>query len=171
MNLVTDEVAAQRNKRMKLSRIIIGIQFMLLSSLILKLFQQVREDILWSALGKWYRDSSNVADVDFPVVVRMLMPFAPVAWWSWITPVAVGIFVATRLRRSLDSTTLILSSLGTVAFCVVMISVFLAYSMPFQYMGYPQEVPVDPSSMVANLALVALSVGCASYAISRGRAV
>lgn len=155
---------------MKLSRIIIGIQFMILGSLVLGLLFRVRGDVLWSALGEWYWETSEVADVDYPVVVPMLMPFAPIAWWSWITPVAFGIYVAARLRRPLDTSTLILSSLGTVAFSVVLIGVFLAYSLPFQYMSEPTEFPFDLPSMIANLSLVALSVGMAAYAIICERA-
>lgn len=143
---------------------------MLLCSLILRLLAQVREDFLWSALGEWYRDTARVADVDLPWVVRMLWPCAPVAWWSWITPVAFGVFVAARLRRPLNLSTLILSSLGTAFFIVIVVSVFLAYVMPVQYMGNPPVVPIDTLSMIANLALVALSVGFAVCAIVSRRA-
>jgi hypothetical protein len=155
---------------MKKSRIIVGIQFVLLSALALRLLAQVRVDFLWSALGKWYRDTSRVADVDLPVVVRMLWPFAPVAWWSWITPFAIGVFVAARLRRPLNLSTLILSSLGTAFFVVLVVSVFLSYVRTLQYMGYPPVVPIDTPSMIANLSLVGLSVGFAGQAIMTRRA-
>ena len=152
---------------MKLSRIIIGIQFMILGTLVLGLLFEVRGDVLWSALGGWYWDN---LDVKYPLVIPMLMPFAPIAWWSWITPVAFGIYVAARLRRPLDTSILILSSLGTVAFSVVLIGVFLAYSLPYQYMSEPSEFPFDLPSMIANLSLVALSIGTAAYAIICQRA-
>lgn len=155
---------------MKKSRIIVAIQFMLLSALSLRLLAQVRVDFLWSTLGKWYRDTARVADVDLPFAVRMLWPFAPVAWWSWITPVAFGVFVAARLRRPLNLSTLILSSLGIAFFIVAVVSVFLAYVRPVQYMGHPPAVSIDTSSMIANLVLVALSVGFAVYAIISRRA-
>lgn len=152
---------------MKLSRIIIGIQFMIHGTLVLGLLFRVRGDVLWSALGEWYWET---IDMEYPLVIPMLMPFAPIAWWSWTTPVAFGIYVAARLRRPLDTSTLILSSLGTVAFSVVLIGVFLAYSLPFQYMSEATEFPFDLPSMIANLSLVALSVGMAAYAIICERA-
>jgi hypothetical protein len=146
---------------MKISRIIVGTQFVILSALVLGLLGQVRHDIQWSALGEQYREAAKVADVDFPFTVHLFWPFAPVAWWSWITAIACGVFVAARLRRPLNLSTLIISSLGTALFVAVVGSVVLTYSKLFQYMGYPPDVPIDMPSMIANLALLAIAVGFA----------
>jgi hypothetical protein len=65
---------------------------------------------------------------------------------------------------------LILSSLGTIFLIVVVVGVFLAYVKPVQYMGYPPVVPIDTTTMIANVVLVALSVGFAVHAIIARRA-
>lgn len=153
---------------MKTTRVIIGIQSALLTAMGLFFLHRIRYDMMWSSLADFYH--SRVFDSPLPWVVRALWHFAPAAWWSWVTPVAIGIAVAARFRRPMHPSDVIMSSVAVLLLVAIVFNVFVAYIRPYQYMGNPYHIPpIETYTLLANIALALSSNAFAAWSIHRLR--
>jgi len=150
------------------TRIILGVVVTLLGWLVLLLLWVVRYDYKWNQLGVWYHRAMKEADIDLPLMIRLLWPFSPAAWWGWISPIAFGVFAAAKVRRPLGLPVLIGTLVGTVFLVSVVYSTIVTYTRMTFYLGYPQPEPIELSCLLGNAGLLLLGVLLAIHEFLRG---
>ena len=141
------------------SRIIVGFSVFLASATPLYLLSSVTYGVRYGILTKIYQDS----DIVFPILARALWPFGPLAWWSYITPIAMAVGVSARIRSILNLPFLA----ALFGFCAIQSIIIIGAFEPFQkfggVMGYPEPTPYPMLSLVINVGLV---VGSLIFAIA-----
>ncbi|RYD22374.1 MAG: hypothetical protein EOP88_08375 [Verrucomicrobiaceae bacterium] len=108
------------------------------------------------------------ADVKLPVLTSVLLPFGPLAWWSYLTPVALAVAVAASLRTPVPPVGQILLLAAAILQSLIMVAVAKPYFIMTSVMGYfiPEYPPVP---LAANLTLMGASTALAVHAIVRMR--
>jgi hypothetical protein len=129
----------------------------------------VRYDFKWHSLGEWYRTTAKVADVDLPVLIRLLWPIAPAAWWGWLSPVTFGVFAAYSVRYPWRLSGQLTALFGAVLLAGVVWSTVVTYTRMTFYMGVPPPEPIEASSLVGNTALLLVGLVLAAWSIQRNK--
>jgi hypothetical protein len=156
--------------RMVRTRIILGIVAALVGYKILLMLWVVRYDYNWNELGKWYQQTKKVAEIDLPMMIRILWPIAPAFWWGWISPIFFGVFVASRMRRALSAGSLLGILSGTVFLTALVYNTLVTYTRMTFYMGTPYEPKIEIACKVGNASLLFMTLGLAVYGIIQLRA-
>jgi hypothetical protein len=101
-----------------------------------------------------------------PVLSEALLPFGPLWWWSYITPVALGVAAAGWVRLPVQAIGLVtMLAAGVLQFFTIM-AVYGPYFHMTARMG--NFMPVYPTiPLVANVCLVGVSIGLASHSVAR----
>jgi hypothetical protein len=146
-----------RQEIMTRSRIIVGLAVFLASATPLYLLSSVTYGVRYGILTKIYED----ADIVFPILARVLWPFGPLDWWSYITPFAFAVGVAARIRSVL-SLPFLASLFGfSVIQSIIMIGAFQPFEKFGSVMGYPEPAPYPMLPLAINVGLV---VGSTAFA-------
>lgn len=122
-------------------------------------------------LGHLSRDILFFDDFDrkgyvFPVLSEALLPYGPLWWWSYITPVALGVAVAAALRNPISTFRLTCLLFASVMQFLTIMTVNGPYFYLTERMG--NFIPIyPPIPLLANVCLVGASTGLACYSISK----
>ena len=152
-------MAETLRKIMKSTRIVVGLTVMLL---VLGPF---------IGLGHLSRDNLFFDDFEragyvFPVLSEALLPYGPLWWWSYITPVALGVAVAGWVRMPIPAIGLVCILFASVMQFLTIMTVYRAYFYLTARMG--NFIPIYPLiPLVANLCLVGTSLGLACYSLAK----
>lgn len=148
---------------MKRSRVIVGLAVFVATATPLLLLSCVTDGVRYGILTKIYDD----ADIVFPSLARALWIFGPLDWWSYITPIALAVGIAARIRVSLSSSFLS----AVVAFSVIQSLVIYGAFQPFvklgSAMGYPLPAPYPTLPLIVNAAMVIGALLFAATSIRR----
>lgn len=139
-------------------RAVVGIHMMLLFMLGLWLLFRVHYSLEWGDLGKMYEKLRRATAEDLPWIVRVLLPFTPLAWWCWFTPLLAGITAAVRMRGEPTLGSLVTKSLLLVLLLVMAYGVIVTYALPLSYMGLPDVEEMNGANLLCNLALLVTGV-------------
>ena len=139
---------------MTISRIIVGLAALLASATPLYLLSRVTYGVGYGYLTGIYEDS----DMKFPFLARILWPFGPLDWWSYITPVALAVGVAASVRFVFRTPILI----AMLAFSVIQSVVIVGAFEPFEWLGrsmaeYLEPPPYPMRPLLINVAMVVTS--------------
>jgi hypothetical protein len=134
-------------KKMKSTRVTLGIVVSLVGWTILFSLWAVRYDFKWNSLGEWYRTAAKVADVELPVLIRLFWPIAPAAWWGWLSPAPFGICAAFAVRAPWSLSGQLAALFGAVFLAGVVWSTVVTYTRMTFYMGSPLPEPIEVSSL------------------------
>ena len=110
------------------------------------------------------------ADAEFPFLSSLLWIFGPLDWWSYITPFALAVAAAARIRTPIRSSTLALILGSTILQALAMTAATKPYFSLTAVMGYPIPTPYPTVPLIANLSLIGTALGLAVYSISRSLA-
>lgn len=128
-----------------------------------------------SGLGHLSRDTQFFDDFDkaykntgysFPLLSEVLLPFGPLWWWSYITPIALGVAAAGLVKTPISTvglTCILLTS-------VIQFLTIIAVTEPYFFLTYRMGnfVPIYPLiPMLANLSLIGASLGLATYSVTK----
>ena len=138
---------------MKKSRIIVGLAALLTSATPLYLLSNVTYGVRYGFLTKIYEDSDQV----FPLLARILWPFGPLDWWSYITPVGLAVGVSASVRSVFRSPILIAMLAFSVIQSIVIVGAFEPFEKMGRIMGYPEPDPYPILPLVINVAMVVAS--------------
>jgi hypothetical protein len=122
-------------------------------------------------LGHLSRDIQFFEDFEragyvLPLLTQMILPFGPLWWWSYLTPVALGVAVAGLVRTPISP----LGLTGLLFTSVIQFLTIIAVIQPYFYLtkrmgSFATIYPLIP--LMANLCLIGTSLGLAYYSISR----
>lgn len=104
---------------------------------------------------------------EFPSFANSLWIFGPLDSWSYITPLALSIAAASALRIPLRNSVLAVILGSAVLQAFVLAGTAKPYLKLYSVMGNPLPAPYPIIPLVANLALVVISVGLARLSVSR----
>lgn len=106
-------------------------------------------------------------DSEFPYFASVLWIFGPIDWWSYITPLALGIAAAASLRSPVRAMMLGVILGSSVIQAFVLATAAEPYLKFTSMLGSPGSVPYPIAPLVTNLALVGISLGIALYSVSK----
>jgi hypothetical protein len=119
--------------------------------------------VRYGILTKIYDD----ADMVFPSLAHILWIFGPLDWWSYITPAALAVGIAARIRAPMSIP--IMS--GILAFSVIQSVVIYGAFQPFSklgsIMGHPLPAPYPVAPLAINIAMMILAMLFAVVSIRR----
>ena len=114
-----------------------------------------------------FRKSFYAGESDFPIETKVFLPLAPLDWWSFLSPIAIGIAVAAALRSQwsirVGAVLLVLSFVLLLAYRAA----FVPYAKLMQVVGVLPPSPYPPEQFVANVSLVGVSFGVAIFSVTR----
>ena len=145
------------------TRIMTGLISALLIALPLYLVGAVRYQIHYSTLVE--RHTQGDIHFELPSAIQLLWPFGLVRWWSYLTPLAIGVGIACRLRRPVSTFPLVISLLGALMICAVAWQSFHLYAKMFSYMGYPASDPIEPEILWGNMLAITASLCFAAFSV------
>ncbi len=152
-----------RQEIMTRSRIIVGLSVLFASATPLYLLSCVTYGVRYGFLPRIYEESDQV----FPVLARILWPLGPLDWWSYITPIALAVGVAARIRSVL-SLPLLAALLGfTVIQSIMIIGAFEPFEKFGRIMGNPEPAPYPMLPLAINIAFVVASSAFAAISVWR----
>lgn len=148
------------------SRIIVGLAVAVVILGPLFMLAQLSYDYRYSGLPQIFERSGS----QFPWLAEAFVPFGPIDWWSYITPVALGVAAGAALpvRHSLAASIVIV--LGALSQFLALWAAFLPYSKLLQLAGAPILTPYPPVPLIANVSTVGVSIGLAFWSVARLRA-
>jgi len=132
------------------SRVIVGLAVVLASATPLYLLSTVTYGVRYGILTRIYDE----ADIVFPSLARILWPFGPLDWWSYITPVALAVGVAARIRSILSLPILSAMLAFSVIQSIVIIGAFEPFAKFGSVMGYPEPAPYPMLPLIMNVAML-----------------
>jgi len=106
----------------------------------------------------------------FPQLSEIFVPFGPIDWWSYVTPIALGVAASAALRTPLSGATSIVILLGAFSQLLTLWAAFLPYSVLLQMAGVPIPAPYPRGPLLANASMVGVSIGLAVWSVARLRA-
>jgi hypothetical protein len=145
------------------TRIIVWLAVALAAATPLFLLSCVTYGVRYGTLTKIYDD----ADVVFPWLAGILWYFGPLDWWSYITPVALAVGVAARVRATFRWTILSAFLAFSVIQSIVIYGAFQPFSKLGSIMGYPLPAPYPLVPLLVNIAMLASAVLFAVMSIRR----
>jgi hypothetical protein len=148
---------------MKSTRIVIGLAaFLFVVGPLLGLGHLSRDTQFFDDFDKAYKNTGY----SFPLLSKVLLPFGPLWWWSYITPVALGVAAAGLVKAQISTLGLTCILLTSVMQFLTIIAVTEPYFFLTKRMG--NFIPIYPLiPLLANLALIATSLGLAAYSVSK----
>ena len=142
------------------SRILIGLATFVSTAFLLSALAQLRSDVIIHDLQDSFGD-------DFPLLTRIVLPFAPIDWWSYISPVAIGVGAGAAIR----STWSIQSSVALLTISLLLAACFHAILRPYvMVMAVMSELPRYPypkEQLIGNASLVGVTIGGALFLVVR----
>lgn len=145
------------------TRIMIGLIGALLIALPLYLVGAVRYQTHYSALIEAHTQAG--LHFELPSLVRVLWPFGLVRWWSYITPLAVGVGIGARLRHPTSIFPLMASLIGALVICATTWQCFYLHAKMFSYMGYLAVDPIEPEIFWGNILAITASLCFATLSV------
>ena len=150
------------------SRILIGLAACVATAFLLSALAQLRSDVLIHDLQDSFGDH-------FPLLTRIVLPFSPIDWWSFISPIAIGVGAGAAIR----STWSIQASVTILTISLIQVACYHAILRPYvMVMAVMSELPRYPYPMeqfIGNASLVGVTVGTALLlvvrAVARAQAV
>lgn len=146
------------------SRIGMGLIYGVMIMLPLLLLGRFRYDMHFGGLGEAY-DNLGYTPFEPPILVKCLLPVAPVRWWSYLSPITIGIAVGARLERKITAAKLTFSLVGAVILFATVFEIHRPYVELQSFMGYPASDPIDSLNLLGNIGLVGSSVGFALISV------
>jgi hypothetical protein len=145
------------------SRIIVAASVFLAAATPLFLLSYVTHGVRCGILTKIHDD----ADVVFPRLARILWIFGPLDLWSYLTPLALAVGAAARIRTSMR-----LSGLSAIlGFSVIQSLLIYGAFQPFANLGsvtgYPPPAPYPIAALTANIVMLLGAVLFALVSILR----
>jgi hypothetical protein len=149
---------------MKRTRIVVGLSVAIAATFpLIGLAHLSREIRYVDFFNKIFRHT----DLEFPLLSSIMLPFGPLDWWGYVTPLALAIAAAASLRSPLPTLGLVSILLSSIIQSLVMVAVAEPYFYVTKVMGNFPTTPYPTGPLVANLSLVALSVGLACVSLWR----
>ena len=145
------------------SRVAIGLAAVIFVTMPLLGLAQLSYDIRYLDFTGTFTKS----DTEFPFLSSLLWIFGPLDWWSFITPLALGVAAAASLRRPIRPSVFGLILGSTVLQAIALTASTKPYFKLTAVMGYPIPAPYPPVPLVANLSLVGVALGLACYSTSQ----
>lgn len=145
------------------TRIVLGISVCVLAGGLLVCLARLSFDIRYLGLIEQYRRAGQ----DFPVLSSLLWYFGPVAWWSYVTPVALGAAAASRARFPFCKRYLVLIGLFAAVHSLVLVAACKPYFNLTAGMRNVEEKQAPVAALVANLLTVIAAGSCAGYHLKR----
>jgi len=145
------------------TRIMTGLICALLIALPFYLVGAIRYQTHHSALIEAH--TKGGINFELPSFIRLLRPFGMVRWWSYITPLAIGVGIAARLRHPMSTLPLVISLLGVLVVLAVAWQSFYLYAKMFSYMGYPVSDPIESEILWGNILAITASLCFAAASV------
>jgi hypothetical protein len=146
---------------MKKTRIVVALAVAICTSLPLVGLAHLSRDIRYL---NFFDKAFENTGIELPWISSIMLPFGPLDWWSYVTPVALAVAVAASLRSPISTLRLVLILGSSIAQSLVMLAVARPYFLLTKVMGYfPTTYPTGP--LVANLVLMAGSIGLAAFSL------
>lgn len=149
---------------MYLTRIIIGLATSIFVTVPLIVLAKLSYDIRYSLFGRVFDEAV------FPMLSSLLWVFGPLAWWGFITPLALAVAVAASIRTPMRRSKLALILGSVVLQALALMASGIPYIKLTNIMGSPAPLPYPIECIIANLSLVGTSVGLALYSLARAYA-
>ena len=149
---------------MKTSRFTVGVSVLLATATPLFLLSRVTYGVRYGILTRMYED----ADVAFPELARLLWIFGPLDGWSYLTPFALAVGAAARIRRPLSHSILTAMLVSSLLQSIVMFGSFQPFSALGDVIGHPPPTPYPVAALAANLAMLLGASWFAWVSIRRG---
>jgi hypothetical protein len=148
---------------MKSTRIVIGLAaFFFVVGPLRGLGHLSRDTQFFDDFEKAYENT----EYSFPLLSEVFLPFGPLWWWSYITPVALGVAAAGLVKAQISKIGLTCILLTSVMQFLTIIAVTEPYFFLTKRMGH--FIPIYPLiPLLANLALIGTSLGLAGYSVSK----
>ena len=122
-------------------RVIVSVASFVMLYLPLCLLDRVRTDLLYSSLGQMYQQielSDQWADGDYiPWITKVVLPAAPVGWWSYIAPVLIATGVGLRVGRRVKLPGAVALLIAAFVLSVAITASIVPYVKILQPMGLP----------------------------------
>ena len=149
---------------MKMTRIVIGLATGICVTGPMVGLAHLSRDVRY--LDFWSKAFYNT-DAPFPLLSSLFLPFGPLDWWSYISPVALGVAVATALRIPISTKALGSILVGSILQLLAMIAVAKPYFMLTAVMGHFTTRPYPVGPLLANVCLLLASCCLAGFSVRR----
>jgi hypothetical protein len=145
---------------MNAARVIHGIAAFMLLGMAYVLLGEFGVAYKHGHIGEAFRQyEKSLHESGLPWLSALVLPLAPIAWWSALTPLFLAIGIAARVPAESPSETamhwLCLVSLVD----LIVLGAFFAYVKVTAVMGYPLIPPPTPAEIAVNAGLLVAS-GC-----------
>lgn len=150
-------------KNMKRTRIAIGLAVtILVVGPFIGLGHLSRDIQFFDDFDKAYKNTGY----SFPLLSEVLLPFGPLWWWSYMTPVALGVAAAGLVKTPISTMGLTCLLFASAIQFLTIMAVTEPYFFLTKRMG--NFVPIYPLiPLLANLSLLGASLGLATYSVSK----
>jgi hypothetical protein len=128
----------------------VGLAVLIASATPLYLLASVTYGVRYGILTGIY----DKADIVFPGLARILWPFGPLDWWSYITPVVLAVGVAARIRAILSLPILSAMLAFSIIQSIVIVGAFEPFAKFGGVMGIPEPAPYPMLPLILNIALL-----------------
>ncbi len=141
------------------TRIVLGISVCVLTGGLLVCLARLSFDIRYLGLIDQYGRAGQT----FPVISSLLWYFGPVAWWSYITPVALGIAIALRIQFPFRKRSLVFIILFVAIHSLVLFAACKPYFDLTAGMRIVERKNAPVGALVANLLALVAAGTCAGW--------
>lgn len=124
----------------------------------LKMLAVLSDQLKYCPLGEIYAKLANEFMEDsLPAFSKWFLPFAPVGWWGYLTPVFLGIASGLRFFPALAVWKAIGLLVSSVLVCGAQFAAFVPFVKINSVMGYPSETYSTSLEIACNGGLVLIS--------------
>lgn len=119
-------------------------------------------------IGEAFRNyEKSLHESGLPWLSALVLPMAPIAWWSALTPLFLAIGTASRVPAESPSATAIHWLCLVSLVDLIVLGVFFAYVKVTAVMGYPLIPPPTPTEIAVNAGLLVASGYWMAWGIRR----